>query len=128
MGVEEDCVCSTPKLFVGQIPSDVTRESLLSLFQRFAHVHRIDMLTPRQLNIGTRSAMVWFETWSDVEHILEEAEAEAGSAEGVDRFHLGGTKRLVIRIADPPKRGDNGLGIKPRKLFIGQVPPELTYE
>ena len=118
MVVEDDCVCSSPKLFVGQVPIDVAETALRRLFESLGHVQRIDMLTPRQLNVSTRSAMIWFETWSDVERILEAAE------EG--RFDLGGAKRLVIRIADPPKRGDRCIGIKPRKLFVGQVPLEVS--
>lgn len=113
MGVEEDCVCSSPKIFVGQIPVEIGREDLLSLFELFGPVQRIDMLTPRQLNVMTHSAMIWFDTWTDVEKILEASE--------VGQIHLDGLRKLVIRIADPPKRGDTCLGIKPRKLFIGQV-------
>lgn len=113
MGVEDDCVCSTPKLFVGQIPSDVDRENLSSLFAPYGRVNRIDMLTPRQPNLNTRSAMVWFESWTEVERVMDAFVAEA--------VNLSGPKKLVVRIADPPKRGENCVGIKPRKLFIGQV-------
>ena len=118
MGVEDDCVCSSPKLFVGQVPIDVDENALRRRFESLGHVQRIDMLTPRQLNVSTRSAMIWFETWSDVERILE------GAEEG--RLDLGSTKRLVIRIADPPKRADRCVGIKPRKLFVGQVRLETS--
>eukprot|EP00210_Caulerpa_lentillifera_P002071 g1986.t1 len=118
MGVEDDCVCSTPKIFVGQIPTDVDRESLSSVFAPYGRVNRIDLLTPRQPNLNnTRSAMIWFESWTEVERVMEAFEADA--------VHLTGSKKLVVRIADPPKRGENSIGIKPRKLFIGQIPRDV---
>lgn len=122
MGVEQDCVSSTPKLFVGQVPSDSVREDINSLFQPYGNVCRVDMLLPKQGGSGSgnglqqqsnRSAMVWYEKWSQVEAALEAAEA--------GKVMLDKTRKLVVRIADPPKKGDNVTGIKPRKLFIGQV-------
>ena len=61
--------------------------------------------------------MIIYSTFSEVELAVE---GENGTT------NLGGSKPLVVRIADPPKREGLGLvGIAPRKLFIGQVPVVL---
>ena len=51
-----------------------------------------------------------------------EAEAAVESEQG--KSSLGGNKPLVVKFADPPKRGSAGapvVGIAPKKLFVGQV-------
>ena len=69
------------------------------------------MTTPDGRSRG--AAMVVYEKWGQVELAVE---GENGST------NLGGTKPLVVRIADPPKReGGPLVGIAPRKLFVGQV-------
>ena len=69
------------------------------------------MMTPDGRSRG--AAMVIYEKWGQVELAVE---GENGST------NLGGTKPLVVRIADPPKReGGPLVGIAPRKLFVGQV-------
>lgn len=63
--------------------------------------------------LGNASAMVWYECWTDAEKALEAAEA--------GEVKLGGKRKVVVRVADPPRRGANLGGIKPKKLFVGQV-------
>eukprot|EP00200_Dunaliella_tertiolecta_P016660 CAMPEP_0202419750 /NCGR_PEP_ID=MMETSP1128-20130828/49460_1 /ASSEMBLY_ACC=CAM_ASM_000463 /TAXON_ID=3047 /ORGANISM="Dunaliella tertiolecta, Strain CCMP1320" /LENGTH=484 /DNA_ID=CAMNT_0049027705 /DNA_START=3867 /DNA_END=5322 /DNA_ORIENTATION=+ len=43
--------------------------------------------------------------------------------------HLGGSKPMVVKFADPPKRGDGPImGIAPKKLFVGQIPTTMPEE
>ena len=57
--------------------------------------------------------MIIFSKFSEVELAVE---GENGTT------NLGGTKPLVVRSADPPKRdGLGSVGIAPKKLFVGQV-------
>ncbi|GMH33525.1 hypothetical protein BSKO_01359 [Bryopsis sp. KO-2023] len=111
MGIEQDCVSCDPKLFLGQLQSDVARDDLFPVFSAFGKVERVDIL-------GNSSAMIWFARWTDAEKALEAAEA--------GKVDVGGKKKVVIRIADPPRRGTNLTGIKPKKLFIGQVPRNVV--
>jgi hypothetical protein len=56
--------------------------------------------------------MILFNTWTEAELAVE---AENGTT------HLGGTKPMVVKFADPPKRDGPIVGIAPKKLFVGQV-------
>lgn len=106
MGIEQDCVSCDPKLFVGQLPLDVSADDLTPVFSKYGEVDKVDVL-------GNGSAMIWMGRWTDAERALEAAEA--------GELKLGGKRKAVVRIADPPRRGFHLAGIKPKKLFIGQV-------
>jgi hypothetical protein len=62
-------------------------------------------------------AQVLFDKWSQAEAAVESEQGKSS---------LGGSKPLVVRFADPPRRGGAGggpgaAGIAPKKLFVGQV-------
>lgn len=59
---------------------------------------------------------VLYEKWSHAEAAVETEQGKSS---------LGGSKPLVVKFADPPKRASAGpgasVGIAPKKLFVGQV-------
>ena len=108
---DKECVCATPKLFLGQMPPNVTKEDVWALFKAYGDVVRVDMLQTRD-GRHRGCAMVWFERWAAAERALE---GEAGG------LPFGGDRTLVVKFADPPKRGESQAGIKAKKVFVGQV-------
>ena len=115
---EQDVVHNEPKLFVGQLPDGTDEAALRSLMAEHGEVVAISL--PRHPGSGDirKFAMVTFARWAAAEEAMQ---ATAGTCA------LGGAKPLVVRFADPPKKGaggqEPGKGISPRKLFVGQVRP-----
>jgi CUG-BP- and ETR3-like factor len=105
---------SEPKLFIGQVPLEATQADLFQLFSRYGTVKTCVVIQgPDGRSKGC--AKVLFERWS---------EAEAACDEQNGSTSLGGTKPMVVKFADPPKRGGpdgSSGGIAPKKLFVGQV-------
>ena len=64
--------------------------------------------------------MVFYEKWSSAEQAVEN---EHGNRP------FGGSRPLIVKIAQPAKTADGGSlpGIAPKKLFIGQVSLKLTF-
>jgi CUG-BP- and ETR3-like factor len=111
-GPKADPVCPEPKVFAGQVPLEATQEQVLALFSQYGTVRNVVIIT-HQDGRSKGAAMVLFEHWGHAEAAID-GENNA--------CNLGGTKPLVVRMADPPKRGDGpAMGIAPRKLFVGQV-------
>lgn len=105
-------VHAEPKVFVGQLPQEVTQEQVYKQFSQYGNIKQC-VIIPSSDGRSTRAAMVLYERWAEAELAIE---AENGTSS------LGGSKPLVVRIADPPKRGDGPVtGIAPKKLFVGQV-------
>ncbi|CAK0784107.1 hypothetical protein CVIRNUC_007310 [Coccomyxa viridis] len=116
-------VASEPRLFVGQIPQSAREEDLFPLFTPYGNVRNLHLL--RGSDGKPRGcAMVLFSRW---------AEAEAAcSLDGSVVLESGGqSKPLVVHFANP-RRAPPGQpaepGIAPRKLFVGQVPRDVTEE
>ncbi len=109
-------VCPEPKVFVGQMPLEAGQEQITQLFSQYGNVKHCVVIThPDGRSKG--AAMVLYDRWSEAELAIE---GENGKSS------LGGTKPLVVRMADPPKRGDGPVcGIAPKKLFVGQVRVEF---
>lgn len=107
-------VGNEPKVFMGQVPPEATADQIQTLMSRYGTVVKATLITtPDGRSKGC--AMVLFSKWGEAELAIEH---ENGTT------NLGGTKALVVRFADPPKRGDAAgpvVGIAPKKLFIGQV-------
>jgi len=111
-------VCPEPKLFAGQLPFESTTAEVQALFSKYGVVRSAQVITgPDGRSKGC--AMVLFNTWAEAELAVE---GENGSTQ------LGG-KALVVKFADPPRKGDGPVvGIAPRKLFVGQIPATMTEE
>lgn len=105
---------SEPKIFVGQVPSAVTEETIGALFGQYGTIEQTTL--PKKSDGTPRGfAMVRFDKWRSAEAAIL---AENGS------FALGGERPLVVRFADPPKAPQDGqpaTGITAKKLFVGQV-------
>eukprot|EP00195_Chlamydomonas_chlamydogama_P012061 CAMPEP_0202894456 /NCGR_PEP_ID=MMETSP1392-20130828/3866_1 /ASSEMBLY_ACC=CAM_ASM_000868 /TAXON_ID=225041 /ORGANISM="Chlamydomonas chlamydogama, Strain SAG 11-48b" /LENGTH=444 /DNA_ID=CAMNT_0049579165 /DNA_START=76 /DNA_END=1406 /DNA_ORIENTATION=+ len=110
-------VCAEPKVFAGQIPVEATQDDVYKLFSQYGNIKNCVIITgPDGRSKGC--AMILYERWAEVELAVEN---ENGTT------NLGGTKPMVVRVADPPKRGDGPImGIAPKKLFVGQIPATLT--
>jgi RNA recognition motif-containing protein len=105
-------VAPEPKLFVGQIPFEVTTPDVQTLFSRYGTVKSALVISGSD-GRSKGCAMVLFDTWG-------QAEAAQLALNGTTA--LGGQKAMVVKFADPPKRGDGPvIGIAQRKLFVGQV-------
>lgn len=107
-------VCGEPKVFIGQIPMDATKDDVLRVFGRFGKIKSASLMThPDGRSKGC--AMVLYEKWSEAEAAMEECNGNPC---------LGGDRALVVNFADPPKRGGGVPPIAPKTLFVGQVPKE----
>lgn len=102
-----------PKLFVGHLPFESSDEQVREIFSKYGALVACDVLTgPDGRSRGC--AMLKYSRWA-------EAEAAVEAMNGSTQLMIpGGGNGLVVKFADPPKRGDV-LGIAPKKLFIGQV-------
>jgi hypothetical protein len=105
-------VCPEPKVFVGQIPFESTTADVQALFAKYGTIRSCLVISgPDGRSKGC--AMILYATWTEAEQAVE---AENGTT------HLGGSKPMVVKFADPPRRGDGPVvGIAPKKLFVGQV-------
>ena len=94
------------------IPHEATSEDVQTLFQQYGTIRKCTIITgPDGRSKGC--AMVLFERWTAAEAAVER---ENGTS------NLGGPKPMVVKFADPPRRGDGPVvGITPKKLFVGQV-------
>lgn len=105
-------VCPEPKVFVGQLPLESSRDQVTQLFSQYGNIKNCVIITHAD-GRSKGAAMVLYDTWAEAELAIE---TENGT------MNLGGSRPLVVRFADPPKRGDGPImGIAPRKLFVGQV-------
>ena len=107
----KECVYAIAKLFLGQMPPDVTKDDVWALLQAYGDVVQLDMLQTRD-GRHRGCAMVWFERWIAAERALE---GEAG------RLPFGNDRTLLVKFAVPPKRGESEAGIKAKRVFVGQV-------
>ncbi len=105
-------MCPEPKVFVGQLPFEATSQDVQSLFAQHGTIRSCQVITgPDGRSKGC--AMVLYSLWAEAEQAVE---SENGST------RLGGSKPMVVKLADPPRRGDGPIvGIAPKKLFVGQV-------
>lgn len=99
-------------MFAGQIPFESTTQDVQNLFAQYGNIRSCQVITaPDGRSKGC--AMILFSTWTEAELAVEN---ENGTQ------HLGGQKPMVVKFADPPKRGDGPIvGIAAKKLFVGQV-------
>lgn len=112
-GSAPEPVCPEPKVFAGQIPFEATQEQVYSLFSKYGSVQKCAVITgPDGRSKGC--AMITYARWAEAEVAVE---AENGSS------NLGGSKPILVKMANPPRhRGDGPIvGVAPKKLFIGQV-------
>eukprot|EP00197_Chlamydomonas_leiostraca_P002281 CAMPEP_0202857886 /NCGR_PEP_ID=MMETSP1391-20130828/652_1 /ASSEMBLY_ACC=CAM_ASM_000867 /TAXON_ID=1034604 /ORGANISM="Chlamydomonas leiostraca, Strain SAG 11-49" /LENGTH=531 /DNA_ID=CAMNT_0049536745 /DNA_START=118 /DNA_END=1713 /DNA_ORIENTATION=+ len=116
---EQTPVCPEPKVFAGQIPFESTTQDVQNLFAQYGNIRSCQVITgPDGRSKGC--AMILYSTWTEAELAVEN---ENGTQ------HLGGQKPMVVKFADPPKRGDGPIvGIAAKKLFVGQIPPNMTEE
>ncbi|MEW5303084.1 MAG: hypothetical protein WDW38_001409 [Sanguina aurantia] len=114
-------ICNEPKVFMGQVPPEATADQVQALMSRYGTILKTTVITtPDGRSKGC--VMVLFSKFSEAEMAIEH---ENGTT------NLGGTKALVVRFADPPKRGDAAgpvVGIAPKKLFVGQIPSSVTED
>lgn len=102
-------------MFCGQLPFEVTTADVQNLFSQYATSGglRSCQVVSGPDGRSKGCAMIMFNTWTEAELAVEGEN---------NTTHLGGTKPMVVKFADPPKRGDGPImGIAPKKLFVGQV-------
>lgn len=116
---EPAAVCAEPKVFVGGLRFDATQEEVRAHFSRHGPLRHAVILKHLDTGKSRGSAMVLFERWADAE--------AAVAAEHGAQTHLTAPRQAVVRLADP-QRNDQGalVGVRPRKLFVGQVPAGTT--
>ena len=111
-----DPVCAEPKIFVGGLKFELTRDDVYQHFQQYGYVRSCVLLKHADTGRSKGCAMVLYTTWADAEKAVE-AEAVNGTSD------LSGPRQLTVKFADPQKRPEDGVlvGVTPKKLFIGQV-------
>lgn len=117
-------VASEPRLFVGQVPTDKTAEDLIPLFEGFGVIKNLHLVKgPDGKSRGC--AMVLFDRWSSAEAAMEKHDGKTVLDGGKGRA-------LVVHFANPRKAGPTGMapeqGVAPKKIFVGQVPRDITEE
>ncbi|KAK9821938.1 hypothetical protein WJX81_005523 [Elliptochloris bilobata] len=118
-------VASEPRLFVGQVPTMCREEDLFTLFTPFGTVRNLHLLKGAD-GKPRGCAMVLYARWS-------QAEAAADHLDGVSLPQGGGAvgRPLVVHFANP-RRAPPGQpaepGVAPRKLFVGQVPRDVSED
>ncbi|KAG2450180.1 hypothetical protein HYH02_000282 [Chlamydomonas schloesseri] len=115
-----EAVCAEPKVFVGQVPHEVTQDQVFALFSKYGTIKKCALITgPDGRSKGC--AMVTYDRWAEAELAIEH---ENGTA------NLGGGRTLLVKFADPPRgRGDGPvMGVAPKKLFVGQIPQHTTEQ
>ncbi|KAL0037421.1 hypothetical protein WJX79_007127 [Trebouxia sp. C0005] len=117
-------VASEPRLFVGQVPTDKTAEDLIPLFESFGVIKNLHLVKgPDGKSRGC--AMVLFDRWSSAEAAMEKHDGKTVLDGGKGRA-------LVVHFANPRKAGPTGMapeqGVAPKKIFVGQVPRDITEE
>ncbi|KAF5838001.1 hypothetical protein DUNSADRAFT_3594 [Dunaliella salina] len=112
-------VCPEPKVFAGQLPFEVTTADVQNLFSQYGELRSCQVVCgPDGRSKGC--AMIMFNSWTQAELAIEGEN---------NTTHLGGSKPMVVKFADPPKRGDGPImGIAPKKLFVGQIPTTMPEE
>ena len=121
-GGEANAVCAEPKLFVGALRYDATADDVRAHFAaRYGAVRSAVLLRHHETGRSKGCALVLLGSWTA-------AEAAVTREHGAPS-PLTAPRPAVVRYADP-QRGETGAlcGVTPKKLFIGQVPPEVTEE
>jgi CUG-BP- and ETR3-like factor len=112
MAAKVEPVCAEPKVFVGQLPDEASQADVQALFQQYGAISDCSLIKGPD-GRGRGFAMVQFQKWRDAEAAIEHLNGTTS---------LGGNRTLVVKVADPPKRGGAAVGgIAPKKLFVGQV-------
>lgn len=109
-----DPVCAEPKLFVGGLRFEVTREDVHQYFSKYGVVRTCVLLKHQDTGRSKGCAMILFDKWAHAEAAVEH---EHGTE------NLAGDRKLIVKFADPSKRAEDGrvVGVVPKKLFVGQV-------
>jgi RNA recognition motif-containing protein len=111
-----DPVCAEPKIFVGGLKFEITRDDVFRHFQQYGPLKSCVLLKHQDTGRSKGCAMVLFTRWADAEKAVD-TEAANGTSD------LCGPRQLTVKFADPQKRPEDGVvvGLTPKKLFIGQV-------
>jgi len=105
---------STPKLFVGQVPSSLTEEELRKVFSSFGEVKEVTILKDRRTGTHRGCGFVTFSNKSEANAAIEALH---------DKVKLTGAKReMIVRPAG--KEEDK----KEQKLYIGMLSRKTTED
>jgi RNA recognition motif-containing protein len=110
-----DPVCAEPKLFVGGLRFEVSREEVFNHFSQYGPIRTCVLLKHQDTGKSKGCAMVLYSKWGHAEAAVT---SENGTASP-----LSGPRQLIVKFADPQRRQEDGVlvGVTPKKLFVGQV-------
>eukprot|EP00210_Caulerpa_lentillifera_P008836 g8431.t1 len=108
-------VCGEPKIFVGQIPLETSKDEIHDVFSSFGNVKTVNIMSTAE-GRSKGCAMVLFDKWSQAEVAIEACNGKS---------FFGTNRTLVVNLADPPRRGGGVPPIAPKTLFVGQVPKTI---
>lgn len=113
--IQADPVCAEPKLFIGSLRFEVTREEVFQHFSQYGPIRTCVLLKHQDTGKSKGCAMVLFTRWAHAEAAVT---TENGTASP-----LSGPRMLIVKFADPQRRQEDGVlvGVTPKKLFVGQV-------
>ncbi|KAI8470888.1 MAG: hypothetical protein J3K34DRAFT_385032 [Monoraphidium minutum] len=118
---EANAVCAEPKVFVGGLRYEVSQDEVSAHYSRYGPLRSSALLKHMDSGKSKGCAMVTFESWAD-------AEAAVASENGTGT-PLTAPRAAVVKFADPQRNADGVMcGVTPKKLFVGQVPPDTGIE
>eukprot|EP01060_Flectonema_neradi_P040905 TRINITY_DN948_c1_g1_i1.p1 TRINITY_DN948_c1_g1~~TRINITY_DN948_c1_g1_i1.p1 ORF type:complete len:647 (+),score=138.22 TRINITY_DN948_c1_g1_i1:85-2025(+) len=105
--------CGGRKIFVGQLPKDVTRNDLINLLGSFGEIQDVKILHDKKTGQGTGAAFV----------VFKKPECAVAAVSEMDKkLQLDGmSTRIQLRLAEG--EFDSSTDVK---LFIGQIPTNTT--
>ncbi|KAF8067108.1 HNRNPA1 [Scenedesmus sp. PABB004] len=120
--IHADPVCAEPKLFVGGLSFEISREEVQAHFQQYGPLKNVALLKHQDTGKPKGCAMVLFTKWAHAEAAVE---AENGTSSP-----LSAPRQLIVKFADPQRRQEDGVvvGVTPKKLFVGQVAKGVSAE
>lgn len=92
----EEPVCCEPKLFVGGLRFDATREEVINQFQQYGPIKTCVLLHHKDTGKSKGCAMVQFLKWAH-------AEAAVQQLNGTNSALSGDARPMIVKFADPQR-------------------------
>ena len=105
--------CGGRKIFVGQLPKNVTRTNLVDLLEEFGEIDDVKILHDKKTGQGTGAAFIVYKSPESARTAVRQMH---------QKIQLNGmSTRIQLRLAEGEFDSSTDL-----KLFVGQVPPQTT--
>jgi len=96
--IHPDPVCAEPKVFIGGLRFEVTRDDVFNHFQQYGPVKSCVLLTHKDTGKSKGCAMVLFHKWAHAEAAMEQDNGAPSD--------LTAPRPLIVKCADPQRQAD----------------------